>query len=125
MIDRDDLIAAIEAALAFGETSVIVRSAGAIAEVHDLLTLRQGAEWVTLGEEGGTHVHLKIQEGCRLRYAQPDEGNAALELLGSDGNVHCRVSFRGTNPARAKSYNCERAASVRVRFGRLMESAGR
>ncbi|OQW37710.1 MAG: hypothetical protein A4C66_03060 [Nitrospira sp. HN-bin3] len=125
MIDRHHIIAAIEAALAFGETSVIVRSAGAIAEVHSLLTLRRGAEWVTLGEEGGTHVHLKIQGGCRLRYTQPDEGNAALELLGPDGDVHCRVSFRGTNPARAESYNRERAANLCVRFGRLAECAGR
>ncbi len=124
MTDRDQIIAALDAALAFAETSVIVRSAGAIAEVHDLLTLRQGAEWVTLGEEGGTHVHLKIQDGCRLRYKQPDEGDAALELLGSEGDVLCRVSFRGTNPARTESYNRERAANVRVRFGRLAECAG-
>lgn len=124
MTGRDQIIATIEAALAFVETSVIVRSAGAIAEVHGLLTLRQGAEWVTLGEEGSTHVHLKIQDGCRLRYTQPDEGNAALELLGSDGDLLCRVSFRGTNPARAESYNRERAANLRERFGRLAECAG-
>jgi hypothetical protein len=124
MIGRDHIIEALEAALAFMETSVIVRSTGAIAEVHGLLTVRQGAEWVTLGEEGGTHVHLKIQEGCRLRYTQPDEGNAVLELLGVEGDVLCRVSFRGTNPARAETYNGERAAHVRERFGRLTECAG-
>ncbi len=124
MTGRDQILAAIEAALAFGDTSVIVRSSGAIAEVHGLLTLRQGAEWVTLGEEGRTHVHLKIQDGCRLRYTQPDEGNAALELLGPDGDVLCRVSFRGTNQARAESYNRERAAHVRERFGCLAECAG-
>lgn len=125
MTDRAYIIRTIEAALAFGKTSVIVRSVGAIAEVHDLLTLRHGDEWVTLGEEGGTHVHLKIQDGCKLRYTQPDEGNAALELLGSDGDVLCRVSFRGTNPSRAESYNRERAANVSVRFGRLAECARR
>lgn len=125
MTGRDHIIAALEAALAFMETSVIVRSAGAIAEVHGLLTVRQGAEWVTLGEEGSTHVHLKLQEGCRLRYTQPDEGNAALELLGPDGEVLCRVSFRGTNQARAENYNPERAANVRERFGCLAECAGR
>ena len=125
MTGRDQILLALEAALAFGETSVIVRSTGAIAEVHGLLTLRQGAEWVTLGEEGGTHVHLKIQEGCRLRYTQPDEGNAALELLGPDEDLLCRVSFRGTNLARAENYNPERAAKVRERFGCLAECAGR
>jgi hypothetical protein len=124
MTGRDHIIAALEAALAVVETSVIVRSAGAIAEVHGLLTVRPRAEWVTLGEEGGTHVHLKIQEGCRLRYTHPNEGNAALELLGVEGDVLCRVSFRGTNPARAETYNRERAANIRVRFGRLTECAG-
>lgn len=124
MTGRDHIIATLEAALAFLDISVIVRSAGAIAEVHGLLTLRQGAEWITLGEEGGTHVHLKIQEGCRLRYTQPDEGNAALELLGPEGDVLCRVSFRGTNQARAEHYNPERAANVRERFECLAECAG-
>ena len=52
MTGRDDIIATLEAALAFLDISVIVRSADAIAEVHGLLTLRQGAEWITLGEEG-------------------------------------------------------------------------
>jgi hypothetical protein len=124
MTGRDHILAALEAALAFADTSVIVRSAGAIAEVHGLLTVRQGAEWITLGEEGSTHVHLKIQDGCRLRYAQPDEGNAALELLGPEGDVLCRVSFRGTNQTRAENYSSERAAKVRERFGCLAESAG-
>jgi hypothetical protein len=123
MTGREQILAALEAALACGDTSVIVRSAGAIAEVQGLLTLRQGAEWVTLGEEGQTHVHLKIEDGCRLRYAQQDEGNAALELLGADGDLLCRVSFRGTNQARAENYNPERAAKVRERFGCLAEGA--
>jgi len=125
MTGRDQILSALETALAFGDTSVIVRSSGAIAEVHNLHTLRQGAEWATLGEEGGTHVHLKIQEGCKLRYTQPDEGNAALELLGPDGDVLCRVTFRGTNQARAENYNPERAANIRERFGCLAECAGR
>ena len=124
MTGRDQIIAALEAALAFVETSVIVRSAGAIAEVHGLLALRQGAEWVTLGEEVSTHVHLKLQEGCRLRYTQPDKGNAALELFGPDGDVLCRVSFRGTNQTRAENYNPERAAKVRECFSCLAEFAG-
>ncbi len=125
MTGRDQILSALEAALTLGDTSVIVRSAGAIAEVHGLLTLRQGAEWVTLGEEGRTHVHLKIEDESRLRYAQPDEGLAALELLGPDGDLLCRVSFRGTNQARAENYNPERAANVRERFGCLEECTGR
>jgi hypothetical protein len=119
MTGRDEILTALETALAYGETSVIVRSAGAIAEVHDLLTVRQGAEWVTLGEEGQTHVHLKVEAGCRLRYRQQEEGNAALELVGFNGDVRCRVTFRHTNQARAETYSSERAAKVRERFGYL------
>lgn len=125
MMDRDEIIAALKDALAFLETSVIVRSAGAIAEVHGLLRLRQGTEWIMLGEEGGTHVHLKIQDGCSLRYTEPNQGNAALELLGAEDDVFCRVSFRGTNPTRSESYLRERAAKVRARFDCLAKGTGR
>lgn len=124
MTGRDQIIAALEAALMCGETSLIVRSCGAIAEVRGLLTLRQGAEWITLGEEGRTHVHLKIEEGCRLRFQNQDEGNAALELLGAGGDLICRVSFRGTNQARADLYDSERAEKVRERFGCLPKCPG-
>lgn len=124
MTGREQILASLEAALAYGDTSVIVRSSGAIAEVHGLLTLRQGAEWATLGEEGQTHVHLKIEEGCRLLYRQQDEANAALELVGPDGAVLCRVSFRGTNRAKTENYSPERAAKIRERFGCLAEGAG-
>lgn len=112
MTGREQILAALETALGFGETSVIVRSSGAIAEVHGLLTVRQGAEWVTLGEEGQTHVHLKIEAGSRLLYRQQDEANAALELAGPDGELLCRVTFRGTNRAKAENYNPERAAKI-------------
>ncbi len=124
MTGREQILVALEAALAYGDTSVIVRSSGAIAEVHGLLTLRQGAEWVTLGEEGKTHVHLKIEEGSRLLYRQQDEANAVLELIGADGDLLCRVSFRGTNRAKTESYSPERAAKIHERFGCLAEGAG-
>ncbi len=124
MTGREQILSALEAALAYGDTSVIVRSSGAIAEVHGLLTLRQGTEWVTLGEEGKTHVHLKIDEGSRLLYRQQDEANAALELVGADGDLLCRVSFRGTNRAKTEHYSPERAAKIHERFGCLAEGAG-
>lgn len=119
MTEREQIVSALEAALACGETSVIVRSSGAIAEVHGLVPLRQGAEWVTLGEEGQTHVHLKIEEGSRLLYQQQDEANAALELAGPDGELLCRVTFRGTNRAKAENYSPERAAKIRECFNGL------
>lgn len=122
MTGREQIISAMEAALAYGETSVIVRSCSAIAEVHGLVTLRQGAEWVTLGEEGQTHVHLKIEEGCRLRCRQQDEANTALELAGPGGELLCRVTFRGTNRAKTESYRPERALKIHERFGCLAGS---
>lgn len=124
MTGREQILAALEAALAYGDTSVIVRSSGAIAEVHGPLTLRQGTEWVTLGEEGQTHVHLKIEEGSKLLYRQQDEANAALEFIGADGDLLCRVTFRGTNRAKTEHYSPERAAKIRERFSGLAEGAG-
>ncbi len=124
MTGREQILSALEAALAYGDTSVIVRSSGAIAEVHGLLTLRLGTEWVTLGEEGRTHVHLKIDEGSRLLYRQQDEANAALELVGADGDLLCRVTFRGTNRAKTEHYSPERAAKIHERFSCLAEGAG-
>lgn len=124
MTGREQILSVLESALAYGDTSVIVRSSGAIAEVQGLLTLRQGTEWVTLGEEGQTHVHLKIEDGCRLLYRQQDEANAALELIGADGDLLCRVSFRGTNRAKTENFSPERAAKIRERFGYLPECAG-
>lgn len=119
MIGREEILTALESALRFDETSVIVRSPSAIAEVHGLLTVREGTEWVTLGEEGRTHVHLKIVEGCRLRYRQSDDTNAALEFTGPDGELLCRVTFRGTNQAKTEQYNPVRAVMVCERFGHL------
>ncbi|MCX5721864.1 MAG: hypothetical protein NT179_07520 [Nitrospirae bacterium] len=124
MTGREQILSALEAALAYGDTSVIVRSSGAIAEVHGLVVLRQGTEWVTLGEEGQTHVHLKIEDGSRLIYRQQDEANVALELIGADGALLCRMSFRGTNRAKTENYSSERAAKIRERFGGLAEGAG-
>lgn len=122
MTERDEILTALEAALACGETSVIVRSAGAIAEVHGLVTVRQGGEWVTLGEEGRTHVHLKIVEGCRLRYRHSDDQNKALELSGPEGEILCRVTFRGTNRRKTDTYHPERASTLDERFVGLSES---
>ncbi len=119
MISQDEILSALESALRFERTSVIVRSSGAIAEVHGLLTVRRRAEWVTLGDEGQTHIHLKIVGGCRLHYRQSDDKNAALELTGPDGEVLCRVTFRGTNRAKTGQYNPVRAARVCERFGHL------
>lgn len=122
-MEQQQIVAMLEIALACGDTNVIVRSAGAIAEIYNPLTVRQVAEWVTIGEVGGSHVHLKSTEVSALRYQESADANAALELLGSGGEVLCRISFRGTNPARVERFNCERADNVRAHFGHLADGA--
>lgn len=119
MIGQDDIFSALESALRFEKTSVIVRSSSVIAEIHGLLTVWRGTEWVTLGEEGGTHVHLKLEAGCRLRYRQSDDKNAALEFTGAGGELLCRVTFRGTNRAKTGQYDPARAAMVCEQFSHL------
>ena len=116
---NDEILAALETAATLAQTSVIVRSAGAIAEVRGPLVLRRGNEWLTLGEEGGSHVHLKLDAVCGLRFASPRDGNAALEVMGADGASLCRISFRGTNPSRVETYEAKRAAEVKTCFGSL------
>lgn len=122
MMSQTQIVSALQSALRFGELSVIVRSPSAIAEVHGLQEVRKGSEWVTLGEEGRSHVHLKIVEGCRLRYRQSEDKNMALELTGPDGEVLCRVIFQGTNSAKSDSYRPEHASKIRESFCWLGES---
>lgn len=117
--ERDEIVAALEAAVGLADTSLVVRSAYAIAEVRGPLKLRRGVQWLTIGEESGSHVHLKPEDIRRLRFSQPGDGNASLEVLGSEDTLICRVVFRKTNPARSETYDQERAVSVRARFAGL------
>ena len=123
MSSHDEILAALAAAAERSHASLIVRSAAAIAEVRGPLALRRGAEWLTLGEEGGSHVHLKLDAVRGLRFGSPRDANAALEVLGPDGASLCRISFRGTNPSRADAYQADRAEEVRARFGSLAAPA--
>ncbi len=115
-----DVVGALEAALALGDTMVIVRSGPAIAEVAGG-PLRRGAEWLTLGDEGAgaSHVHVKIADAPTLRYREAEGRNAALDLLGPDGTVILSLTFRRTNPGRVEGFDPDRLAAVRARFGGL------
>ena len=113
MTGRASIIEVRRAVLALGDTNVIVRLAAAIAEVQGLLAVRQGSEWVTLGEEGRTHIHLKIEEESRFLYRAPQEGNAVLDVMGPDGQTVCRVSVRGMNPTRQEQDDARRTALAR------------
>lgn len=117
-----EVVAALSDALAFGDTLVIVRAGGAIAEVAGG-PLRRGEEWLTLGNEGvgASHVHVRIADAHAIRYRQTEGRNAALDVLGADGAVIVSIAFRRTNPARAETFDAERLAAIVARFGSLGE----
>lgn len=119
----DDVVAILERALAMADTMIVVRSGSAIAEVAGG-PLRRGNEWLTLGDEGvgASHVHVKVADVGGLRYREPGERNAVLDLLAADGAAILSVSFRKTNPARAESFDPERLAAVRACLGHLSEA---
>lgn len=113
-------MAELEAALAMGDTMVIVRGGGAIAEVAGG-PLRRGAEWLTLGDEGAgaSHVHVKLADARTLRYREAEGRNAALDLVGPDGAVILSLTFRRTNPGRPDGFDPDRLVAVRARFASL------
>lgn len=118
----DSVLAALEEALAFGDTMVIVRSGAATAEVTGG-PLRRGQEWLTLGDEGAgaAHVHVKLSEIHALRFRHAEGRNAALDVLDAGGDSIFSVAFRKTNPDRAETFDAERLATLRRRFGHLAE----
>lgn len=119
MTGRRQIRTILQDALAFADTSLIVRTAAAIVEMRGPLSLKVGEEWATIGEESGSHVHLKMQSCETFLYTSSHETNAAVEVRTADGDVVCRVSFRGTNPSQRDRYDQERAATVSARFAHL------
>jgi hypothetical protein len=110
-------------AAGLSETSLVVRSPGAVAEIRGPLPVRSGVEWLTFGEEGGSHAHLRLADLHTLRFADPADRNAALEILTNDGTVLCRLSFRGTNSMRSESYDRARADRLSARFAEFREAS--
>ncbi len=118
----DSTLAVLEEALAFGDTIVIVRSEAAIAEVMGG-PARRGQEWLTVGEEGAgaSHVHIKLSEIDALRFRHAEDRNAALDVLNANGKAIVSLSFRKTNAGRAETFDADRLATVKARFGHLAE----
>src|SRR5216684_1271994 len=118
----DSVLAALEEALAFGDTIVIVRSGAAIAEVMGGPP-RRGQEWLTVGDEGAgaSHVHIKLSEIDALRFRHAEGRNAALDVLNANGEAIFSLSFRKTKPGRAETFDAERLATLKARFGHLAE----
>ena len=114
-----DLIAELEAALAFPHTAMIIRGSGIIAEIRGPLALRRGSDWLTIGEDGGTHVHLRAADIARCRLAVAESANIQLEVLDPAGAALCKVSFRNTNRTKAERFDAEHSARVQARFGHL------
>jgi len=119
MIHTANDLCILEFALSLPETSLILRNAGAIAEIRGPLPVRRGAAWLTLGDEGGTHVHLKAADIRRCVFSDPPDANAALTVLGPGDGPLCKISFRGTNPLRATADGRARAIAVKEHFGHL------
>ncbi|MCG8424126.1 MAG: hypothetical protein MJE77_40045 [Proteobacteria bacterium] len=119
----EDIVAVLSDALAFPDVRIIVRAHdAAIAEVIGPRAVGGGEQWLRIGEESASHVHLKRSAIRAVRFVQPDGRNAAVEVVGADQALLLRVSFGRTNPARAEKYLPERRRAVEARFGSLAES---
>ena len=114
-----DALATLEAALKTEDTNIVVRSASAIVELMGPLPMRLGPEWLTIGEEGKSHVHVRRKDAASLRFGAPTNANAHLELLAAGGEVILRIAFRGTNPEKTEKFHPARLGELRSRFGHL------
>lgn len=118
-----DPIAELEAALAFPDTAIIVRGASVITEIAGPLSVRRSTDWLTLGEDSGSHLHVRGSDVARCRFVAAPTANAMLEVLDAAGALLCKVSFRRTNPARADRYDPSHAARVQAHFQHLCAEA--
>jgi hypothetical protein len=114
-----DALATLEAALKTDDTNIVVRSASAIVELMGPLPMRLGSEWLTIGEEGKNHVHVRLKDAASLRFGAPANANAHLQLLATGGEVILRIAFRGTNPEKTEKFQPARLGELRSRFGHL------
>lgn len=97
----DDVFNLLRDALALDGTRCSVRTDGAIAEVLGPLELRRGDAWLTLGADGGSHVHVRSADVAALRFTAPPDGNAALEVVNAAGARLCRIGFARADRERA------------------------
>jgi hypothetical protein len=114
----DELLQILEQAVGEPDARVIVRNESAIAELVGPLPLRRTGEWLTLGQEGQPHVHLRHADVSLLRLAAPADGNVALELLSPAGARIARVAFARTNPD-GNGFVAARRAVLVDRYGAL------
>lgn len=116
---NEDVLSVISDAVSLGETILIVRNGDAIAEVmgRHHYSLLDG--WITIGQEKGSHIHVKQADIAGLRFTSTHNekpANCGLEILGSDDRVLLKISFRRTNP-NGKDFDAEYARAVTERLG--------
>ena len=106
------MIDALRAALAEPDARIVVRTPSAICELQGPLPLRAGDEWLTAGHEGQPHIHLRAVDLAALKFAAPDDGNVAVEVVDAAGARVVRVAFGRTNPAKPDCDHARRAAVI-------------
>ena len=110
------MIDALRAVLGEPDARIVVRTPSAICELVGPLPLRTGDEWLTVGQEGQPHIHLRALDVHALRFAAPDDGNVAVEVVDAAGARVVRVAFARTNPAKAECDHARRAVVI-ARYG--------
>lgn len=108
----------IERAAAVSNTNLIVRSEYAIVEVRGPLQLHCTGQWLRLGVEGQSHLHLKLGAIEALQFVSPADANSALRILGVQDSLLCRIVFRHTNP-RGQPFEPTRREQVQQMFSDL------
>src|SRR5713226_4841386 len=96
-MDRDEIIGVLSYALADEQAAVVLRSHDAIAELRGPMRPRAGGQWLTLGEEGASHLHVRLDRIDAIKFRAAQEGNAA----------------------RPENFDSARLAALRSRFNRL------
>lgn len=122
--DSPEWVRALKDALAFPDARVILSAAeGAVAELVGPLELSggpaEGKDWLRMGQESASHVHLRASVWKGLQYRHPEDRNASLEVLGAAGTAILRISFGRTNPAKPERFSPPRRAAADERFGRF------
>ncbi len=118
---QEELLATLSEAVTLGETILIVRSEGAIAEVVGVHRYSLSDSWITIGQEKGSHIHVKSADVAAIRFVNTYNGkpaNGGLEVLGHDDRVLLKIAFRSTNP-NGKKYDAEYAQRVNDRLARF------
>ncbi|HWE31808.1 MAG TPA: hypothetical protein VHB97_27595 [Polyangia bacterium] len=110
------MIEALRTALSEPDARIVVRTPSAICELPGPLPLRAGDEWLTIGHEGQPHIHLRAVDVHALRFAAPDDGNVAIEVVDAAGARVVRVAFGHTNPGKPECDHARRAVVI-ARYG--------